>query len=254
MTEPRLSTRRELELMQHLQQLADRRARDEQVIAAGLAGALSAATKDFEETSQRFNEEHSQRRRLLENAYAEAIQSAATAFESGMAEAEATRRDTQKAIENKRGSVAVGANHFVKEAEWQALSIYDAAKNKPFELIEEATLRIQSRRRQVDGLERDARTLLEMRGLTKAAEAYDWRAATSEAAAEEAATKPAPTSNEEKLQQALVELHQSVLELQDQRLPSLFLEGGRKWAWFAGIAIVTTLIGGAAGGGVSLYA
>ena len=240
--------------MQQLQQLADRRAHDEQIIAAGLATALANATKDFEDTSQRLNEDHSQRRRSLENAYAESKQTASAAFESGMAEAEATRRDTQKAIENKRGSVAVGANHFVKEAEWQALSIYDAAKNKPFELIEEATLRIQTRRRQVDGLERDSRTLLEMRGLTKAAEAYDWRAASAEVAAEEAATKPAPTSNEEKLQATLVELHQSVIELQDQRLPSLFLEGGRKWAWFAGIAIVATLIGGAAGGGVSLYA
>lgn len=126
--------------MQRLQQLADRRAHDEQVIAAGLATALAQATKDFEETSQRLNEDHSQRRRSLENAYAEAKQTAATAYESGMAAAEAVRRDTQKAIENKRGSVAVGANHFVKEAEWQALSIYDAAKNKPFELIEEATL------------------------------------------------------------------------------------------------------------------
>ena len=46
----------------------------------------------------------------------------------------------------------------------QVMTVYDGQKNKPFEFVEQAAVRMQSRRRQLQGLERDARTLLEMRG------------------------------------------------------------------------------------------
>ncbi len=240
--------------MQHLQKLADQRANEDRLLAATLATELSAAEQEFSAHAQRLGEEHAERRRSLENEFAEVKRSAAATHDAALAEAEAKRKAGHKAAEDRRASVAIGVEHFAKEAEWQALAVYDGQKNKPFEFIEQAALRLQSRKRQIQGLERDARTLIEMRRLTKAADAYDWRAALAETpeattpqppAAEAPAAAPAPaepTTAEDRLQSQIAAMHQSVLQLQDQRLASLFLEGGRQWVWFAAVAIIATPI------------
>jgi DNA segregation ATPase FtsK/SpoIIIE, S-DNA-T family len=251
-TEVRLSTRRELELMQQLQQLADRRAQQEQVLSAALASELGDAEKEFEETSRRLCQEHAEKRRDLEAKYAEAKRTALAAFDSDMREAEFERSDALKAAEHRRDAIVVGAEHHAKEAEWQALSLYDAQKNKPFELVEAAALRITARRRQTDGLERDAHTLLAMRGLSKLAESFDWRAALAELedGDEEAESTPPPqkpATAEERHNATLAELHDAVIRLQDLKIPSLFNEGGRRWAWVAAAIILGTLLGGLVG-------
>jgi DNA segregation ATPase FtsK/SpoIIIE, S-DNA-T family len=239
----RLSTRRELELMQRLQKLADQRAQEEQLLASTLATELSDAERDFNETAQRLNDEHSGRRRALETESAEARRTAASSCETGLAEAEASRNAAIKAAESRRDSVVVGAEHFAKEAEWQAMTVYDGQKNKPFEYVEQTALRMQARRRQRQGLERDAQTLLEHRGLVKTAEAHDWRTAGGEPALEEAVALTAETPTaEDKLQATLTQIHEDVLALQDQRIASLFHEGGRRWAWLIGVAVVATPI------------
>lgn len=227
--------------MQHLQKLAEQRARHEQSLAAEFSAALAEAEKDFEATARKLNEEHSERRRALEGDFALARKSAADAFQSGRLQAENARASAVKTAANRRDSVIVGIEHFLKEAEWQAMSVYDADKNKPFEFIEEATLRFQGRRRQIDGLERDARTLLAMRGLTKAAETYDWRAAHGDEPASPASAGGGTA--DERLSALLQSLHQSVIAMQDLKVASWFNEGGRKWAWLVGaIAVATPLV------------
>ena len=52
LSDVRLSTRRELELMQHLQQLANHRAQEEKVLAAALATQLADAERDFGEVKR----------------------------------------------------------------------------------------------------------------------------------------------------------------------------------------------------------
>jgi hypothetical protein len=245
----RLSTRRELELMQHLQKLADQRAHDEQVLTSTLASELSTAEQEFEGTARGLNEHHAERRRTLENEFADAKRAAVAAHDAGLAEADAARRTALKSAEDRRASVLIGVEHYAKEAEWQAMTVYDAQKNKPFEFVEQAALRQQNRRRQLQGLERDAHTLIQMRGLVRAAEAYDWRAQAADAPPTPPATAADQTiSADEKLQATLGQIHDSVLALQDQRLASLFHEGGRRWAWLVGLAAITTPIVAAAMG------
>jgi hypothetical protein len=249
-TDIRLSTRRELDLMQRLQQLADRRAREEQVLASALATSLATAEKEFEETSRRLNEEHGQRRSRLEAEFAEIKRAAVDSFDVELERAEATRLTALKDAENRRDAFIGGAEHHAKESEWQALAVYDGQKNKPFEMIEAATLRIQTRHRQIEGLERDAWTLLKMRYLTKAAEAYDWRAEADDDCDEEAAAskpKPPSTSAEDKLNAIVGELHDSVIELRDQRVASWFNEGGRRWGWLSAAVVIGMPIGGLLG-------
>ena len=233
--------------MQQLQKLADRRAQDERVLAAALSSSLTEAENDFEETGRRLAEEHAQRRRTLESEFAAAREAAVAAFEAGMSEAHTRRQAAIRAATGRRESVVVGVEHHAKESEWQTQTVYEAQKNKPFQLVEESALRLQARRRQLEGLERDARTILEMRSLVKAAEANDWRAAESTDGAEaDGAAPPAtpePTAGaEERLHATLQELHQNILEMEGQRLPTLFNEGGRHWVWFGAVVLLATPI------------
>jgi hypothetical protein len=246
--ETRLSTRRELELMQRLQRLADQRAQQERMLASALDSELSAAQRDFEETSRRLNEQHAEKRRTLESDYSAAGRAAEAEFESSRQQADAARRAALKANDDRRDAAVVAAEHLAKESEWQALAVFDAHKNQPQQMLEEATKRLQARRRQVDGLERDSYTLLEMRGLTKAAQSFDWRSATTEdEKASQTSEGNATATSEDRMQQTLGEIRQSVLDLQDQRIASWFLEGGRWTGWLASIASIATIIGGIAG-------
>ncbi|MCC6492261.1 MAG: cell division protein FtsK [Pirellulales bacterium] len=251
MNTTRLSTRRELELMHQLQQLADRRAQEEQILAQALRADLSQAQQEFEETSRRLGEEHSQGRRTLENQYAAALQTADLAFDEGKQRGETALRAAMKANEDGRTAALVAAEHLAKESEWQALAVFDAHKNQPQQLLDEAAKRIQARRRQMEGLERDAHTLLQMRGMTKAAQAYDWRSdaplAEGDDAGEQGSADPKSTA-EERMQAAVAALHQAVLDLQDQRIGGWFLENGRWTGWFAGVVSVFTIVGGIAAG------
>lgn len=222
------------------------------MLAQALRADMSQAERDFEETSRRLNEEYSARRRAIENEYAAAVEGAHAAFEAGKLQAEAALRAALKANEDARTAASVAAEHHAKEAEWQALAVFDAQKNQPPQMLADATKRVQARRRQVDGLERDAHTLLQMRAMTKAAAAYDWRADASAASAppsaeptatDSAANEPA-SGAENQMQAALAELHQAVLDLQDQRIGGWFLENGRWSGWFAGIVSVFTIVGG----------
>jgi hypothetical protein len=233
--------------MQRLQQLADRRSQEERVLAAAMAAELSGAEQEFEAKSRQLNEEHAARRRELENQFADAKAAAAASFETGQRQAQAAHQAAVKAAEGRKGAAIAAAEHHAQELEWQALAVYDAHKNQPQQIIDEAAKRIQARRRQVDGLERDAHTLLDMRSLTKTAQARDWQ---NEVAAAEAEVPLAVTAvgAEEKMQAALTALHQSVIDLANQRIASWFLEGNRWTGWLAGIVAVSTIIGGVAGG------
>ncbi|MCA9235347.1 MAG: hypothetical protein KDA44_07735, partial [Planctomycetales bacterium] len=87
MTEPRISIRRQMELLNQLQQLADWRAVEEERIAGQLRENTAGAAEDFESTAQEIHERFSAQRRDLENGFAEAKQSAVAEFEKARDEA-----------------------------------------------------------------------------------------------------------------------------------------------------------------------
>ncbi|NOZ41531.1 MAG: hypothetical protein GXP24_15080, partial [Planctomycetes bacterium] len=219
-----LSTRRQLELMQQLQELADVRARSESDIAEAFAAELADAENDNQTTTARLTEEFAQRRRQLENEFAQAKKHANDAqhqthqrlqhgFDKQRAKSEATYKHSALAIERKK-----------KESEWQALAVFDAAKDAPQQMLDLAGKRLLARRQQVDGLQRDANTLLAMRRMLGAAETVEPNLATENRSTDSPA--------EEQQQANLNQLQQAVHALQDQRLPSIFLEGVRPWGWW----------------------
>jgi energy-coupling factor transporter ATP-binding protein EcfA2 len=241
----RLSTRRELELMQRLQQLADRRAQEERILAAAVAAELEHAERDFEESSRRINEQHASRWQSLEEELAYLKQQANAAWEAERQEAGAAHKKDAKANEERQAAAISAAEHRAQELQWQALAVFDAQKNQPQQILDDAAKRIQSRRRQIDGLERDAHTLLEMRRMTEAAKNYNRQASSNAPPSAPAAAEAA--SSEERLQALVGELRLNVLKLQDQRVASWFVEGNRWTGWLAGVTSAFTIIGGIAG-------
>jgi DNA segregation ATPase FtsK/SpoIIIE, S-DNA-T family len=241
-----LSTRRELELMHRLQQLADQRAAQERILAAAISVELSEAEKEFETDGRKLNEQYSQQIRDLEHEFSVARQSAIAAHDDAARQAEASLQTALKAADNRREAALAAAEHHAEEAQWQANTVFEAHKNQPAQLLEETTARLQSRRRIAEGLARDAQTLMQMRGQVAAAAAYDWR--NDHAIESSDDSSPSPPSEEEGLVRALEELKQGVLTLQDQKLASMFIEGNRWTAWLGGFIAVCCIVGGFASG------
>ena len=228
----KLSTRRQLELMQNLQEIANERADAEARVANTLATEMMAAESNYQGRTAALTTEFGLRRRELENQFAEAKREAndthtekTTKLQQGYDEKESQSQATYKqsalAIERKK-----------KEAEWQALAVFDAAKDKPQQMLDQAEKRLLARKQQVDGLRRDGNTLMSMRRLQKVAEAV-------EPVLDTDAEETGETTPEDRQQTNLNVLRQAVLDLHDQRLPSILLEGIRPIGWwlFACVAL-----------------
>ncbi|MDZ4656168.1 MAG: FtsK/SpoIIIE domain-containing protein [Bythopirellula sp.] len=228
-----LSTRRVLELMQHLQQLADARAADEARLATTLTNELMAAEKEYQTTLNKLTRDFTEKRRSLENEFANAKLAAGQEFREAKTE-HAKQLDNEQsrvAADHKQHALLHERKH--KEKQWESLAVFDASKDAPQQLLDQAGKRIQTRKLQTDGLERDGLTLLGMRKLTKHA---DMPAKRGDAA------PPLTEKNAEDQQQATVsELQRAVIDLQAQTLPSLLLEGNRFLLWLA-LAIVAMIL------------
>lgn len=226
MSKRRLSTRRQLELMQQLQQVADERAGLEASIAAELQKEQTLAETEHSSKAQKLIQQFAQRRRGLENEYAESKGSANQHFQQASRERREACGLKDNEIEAAFQKKILVVEQQKKESEWQSLAVFDAAKDAPQETCDATLKRLKSRRLQTDGLERDAHTLITMRRL-------DGEIEIDPAEADEPGDlESSDGSAEAKLQQSLTELHQSVLALQAQGLPSLFLEGTRPTGWW----------------------
>ncbi|NOY41317.1 MAG: AAA family ATPase [Planctomycetes bacterium] len=226
MTESRLSTRRQLELMQQLQQSADERAALEDSIATRLREKLASAEKEHDSAAQELIQRFTQQRRATENEYAEAKSSANQHFHQASKECREACGRKDNEIEAAFQKSALAIEQKKKESVWQTLAVFDAAKDGPQQRCDAAIKRLNARRSQIEGLERDANTLMAMRRLTGKAEACE------EDVADGGSSEASEGLAEEKLQESLNGLHQAVLDLQSQRLPSLFLEGTRPVGWW----------------------
>ena len=211
--------------MQQLQELANERAEAEQRTAATLSREMKAAEAVYRGNVSRISTDFGLRRRELENAFAQAKQTAVDthqarikqlhkAFAEKQAEIETTYKNTALAIERKR-----------KEAEWQALAVFDGAKDRPQQMLDQANKRLHTRHQQKEGLHRDAHTLIAMRRLKKKAQSVEPLI--------DAAWQPPQFGQAENVQQAhLTQLHDAVIALHKQRLPSLLLNGLRPLGWW----------------------
>lgn len=246
MTDCVLSTRRQLELMQQLQQAADARAQAEAVAAETLAAELATVQADFDAAAAKLHQTHAAARRELENDYGAAKQSAAAEAEAQQQRCREQFDKLQQQINGRYKEVVAEAEHRESEAKWQAMSVFDASKDQPRQSLETAQKRIDGQARQIEGLERDAIALMAMRGLaTAAARIMEDRVSTPPVDPTEGTTD----FQQDLLQESVVELRRKVLDLQAQKTASLFLEGARPWAWFVPAAAAAALPAFFAGGG-----
>ncbi|TWU23729.1 FtsK-like domain-containing protein [Bythopirellula polymerisocia] len=218
--------------MQKLQQLADTRAADEAYISKTLADKLAAAEKERELTLNRLTKQFTQQRRDLENEFSQAKLSAGQQHREAKAAISTKSEAEQNRIEVDYKQLLLGIERTHKEKQWEAMAVFDASKDTPQLLLDQAGKRINTRKSQVDALLRDANTLLQMRRLAKniPEEEVHSPPQSPEATAE--------GTGEDQQQAALTELHQAVLALQAQKLPSLLFEDHRIVIWF----ILATII------------
>ncbi len=228
MSEVKSSTRRQLELMLELQQLADRRAASETTVQAEFDSESSSAQQDYDSASKKLHQHHAHNRRQLENEFAQVKITAAEQYDEQVSASKQRHDRAYAQMEARYNSVTTDAEKKLQESSWQAQAVFDAAKDQPQQQLQEATHRIQSRRRQTDGLERDAHTLMEMRRLGTEISDCGIPHLKSEISN--------PKSAEDRLQEAINQLHQGVLDLQAERLPSLLLEGGRRLVGHCSVA------------------
>lgn len=256
MNDLQLTTRRELELMHELQQLADARAAEELRIATTRTAELTSAEKEHQTTANKLTRDFAERRRQLENEFANAKLAAGQEFRA--AKTELTQQlatdQARTTAEHKQLGLVLERKH--KEKQWEAMAVFDASKDAPQQALDQATKRIGTRKAQVDGLQRDALTLLTMRKLDKQAAAL---------------VDPPPVriessqqSAEDRQQAVLSDLHKAVMDLQAQTLPSHLLEEHRIVIWWffavvvmivpalfaSGYSILGTLLGAVLSGSV----
>ncbi len=244
----RLSTQRQFELMQQLQELADARAQAESEVAASLQAELAAADEAYRARIEKLDRQAAELQRQLENQFQQAKSSAAVEGRQAKQAAEEKYAALRERLEKAVAEQAAVIKKQKKETQWQSLAVFDAAKGKPRQMLEAATQRIQARRAQVDSLQRDANTLMAMRGQASAAKllaeqvddsAGDFPAEVDLQPEDGPSTEQAA---EERQQRNLKQLHQEVLCLQDQRLPRLLLAKYRFVGWW----LVACLVAAAA--------
>lgn len=237
MDEVKLSTRRQLELMQTLQQLADARAASEASIASRLETELTEAEEEYGKAIKKFKKQSGQLRRELENQYADAKREASEQQRKEEIESKERYAQRRRKLEENSKRESLEIERKKKESEWEALAVYDAGKDLPGQALAETKQRLQARHIQLDGLNRDANTLLGMRKLTDLAEKYR---ATLEAEGQEPTS---PSLGEDDLQSAISAAHEGVLKLQEQWLPTWVLESTRWIAWLIGFTALGAIVG-----------
>ncbi|MBX3424065.1 MAG: AAA family ATPase [Pirellulales bacterium] len=230
-----LSTRRQMELLHELQQLADWRATEEARIAAALRKESAAAAEEFESTAQSLHKQYSTQRRDLETQFAEAKQAVEAGLEQDRALATRELAAAIDRLDAEESDALAAAKQRAQEAQWEAMAVFDASKDKPEQHWAKASKLVAVQRQQLEGLQRDADALLGMRRLKRPEASF-------EEAPDESADQDPASDAAERLRALLSELREAVLAMQGQKLPTLFLEGGGPWGWLVGAVAIGAVI------------
>ena len=124
------------------------------------------------------------------------------------------------------------------------MAVFDSAKDLPGQVLEDTLKRLSAWRAQLDGLQRDALTLMSMRRLSGTASEMPAAEESSLIAQED----PSEAKPEKRLQEVIAKVHQGVLDLQSQWLPTILLEPGRLPIWLLGSCVPSVGLAWLAGG------
>lgn len=235
-----------MELLSQLQQLADWRAEREEAVATAHRDALEYAAEDFETTSGEINQQFSARRRELEAEYADAQQAAEATYDAAAEAARSRLAEQLHQLEVDESDAMAAAKQSADTAKWEAMAVFDASKDKPHEHWERANKRLAMQAQQLEGLRRDAESLLGMRRIRVPQEdalAELAATATAEEPTDAESTDAASKSAAQRVSSAVTSIREAVIEMQGQRISSLFLENGGPWGWLVGAVVVGGMIG-----------
>ncbi|MCA9257775.1 MAG: hypothetical protein KDA61_01190, partial [Planctomycetales bacterium] len=235
-----LSTRRQLELLQGLQQAAKERAEAEIVIAEQFAAAQAAAEKAFHHAQRTLQRDFARQIADTEQQYADVRKDIDARHETGTNEARQSEAAQRKRIIGRCSDLVETARQRAEDLKFQALSVYDARKDEPQERLDAARKKLQQTKLTLDGLRNDALTLQTQRGLrsTVGQAAGDAKPE----AADENARHSGPPSRE-KLDELVEGLVRDVVSLRDHRLSQWFLGRGKQIGWIAGWALLGVVVG-----------
>lgn len=232
--------------MRDLQRHANHRHLEEQRIARQHAQAsvqaettlrrqTDEAKKRFEQAKQQLQQDHEQTIGRLESAY----QATRDALQGEY-------RELRKQADTKYENTIRETTEGEKQAVWQAMAVFDAAKNNPREKLQATQQQLAHRQRELDQLAADAQEILRMRRL--------WRDDLPQRAQVAASPKSNESSPPENVEQANLNIanyieraRQVVLQLQANRLSQLF-EGYTPAALLLAILLLSLVMAGSIAG------
>jgi DNA segregation ATPase FtsK/SpoIIIE, S-DNA-T family len=255
-----LSTRRQLELLRDLQRLANERHAGELTIAQAYTDGKAAAEKGHKQAVDGANKAFEQAKLASETHHQETTQRRSTDYEATRKQLQDEYRRVREEVDSRYTTGIRDAREKQKQARWQAMAVFDAAKNNPREELDDYLKSLAGRQAEIDQVVQHAAQVLAGRHL--------WNEKS-----EQLAGSPLPAPNdvtpvplvqaEQELDRGVGELNESLHRLAGQPIGRMF-EG----AWPFGlvglvmVAVVIpfgltlgwenwmTWVGGIVGGGV----
>ena len=220
--------------MRDLQRIANERQLAEERIAREHQAATQDAEEEFTRRTEAAETDYQKTQTARQDEHQQFLETLTTEYETARDETQAEYRQIRQQVETKYGTTVKQAKEGRKQAAWQALAVFDAAKNNPRETLQAVQQDLVLRQQQIEQLHADAAEILQMRRLWSDALANMQLQAVPNAS-EESGQVPAGTV--EVVDQKVEFIRQQVSDLQDNRM-SQMMEGGTPFGVVALVAAV----------------
>lgn len=160
-----LSTRRQLELMRDLQRLANERQLAEERIAREYRQAVTTAEEEHRHATTTADATRRKAEQTKQESYATWSSQIDVSYETERSGTQQEYRHLREETETKYKTTVATADEERKQAIWQAMAVFDTAKNNPREALGEVQQELANRGRHLDQLHADVREILSARRL-----------------------------------------------------------------------------------------
>jgi hypothetical protein len=158
-----LTTERELELLRDLQRLASDRAKEEQRIREALAAGLAAAEKTRDATAVDIEREFTTARAAATTEYEQVTSGARQQYENDRNAAQREYKELRQDAESELSRVKEAAKSERQNANWEAMTVFDALKGRPREKFQATVQQLKRHNQELAVLESDAAEIMKMR-------------------------------------------------------------------------------------------
>jgi len=264
-----LSTRRQLELFRDLQRLASTRQLAEEQIAGDYQLSLKQSGELYDKHVASTEQAYDDAKLHLDETHRKQTASLTSEYESARDGTQADYRQIREDATKRFETTVSEAKAAKKQATWQALAVFDTAKNNPREKLEATQQTLAARQSELDQLLHDTEQILRMRRLWHtgiASSNGDSDPQPSDASIESTRGDDAFAELSHRIGVAREQVealhgHRASRWLEDAYpfialaglwllllLPLMYLAGASNWpVWLAGSVVGTALIGGVGG-------